>query len=149
MVFALLGGCSGGGDVTIDVTHDVCAPIVVTSAAATPPQLAGIDDALALWRSHGVASIERADGAGLEIRFESAAEAFYGVYDDEHGIIYINRAITDPAALSIVIAHELGHAFGLDHVSGRPSLMNPGNTGVLPTAEDDAAVQALWGPCPP
>lgn len=116
----------------------------------TEVQATGIDDALMLWRAHGVSSIERTDAEpALEIRFERAAGAFYGLYDDEHSIIYINAEIIDPRRLEIVIAHELGHAFGLDHITGRPSLMNPGNDDVLPTAEDNAAVQALWGPCPP
>ena len=146
-VFALVG-CSRGDDVTIDVTHDVCAPITLASASMTDGQATGIDDAIALWQARGVGTLERvADAATIEVRFESAAEAFHGVYDDENGIIYINTAITDPRPLAIVIAHELGHAFGLDHIAGRPSLMNAGNTLVLPTAEDDAAVQALWGPC--
>lgn len=118
----------------------------------TEVEATGIDDALVLWRAHGVRSIERsiarmdADPA-IEIRFEPAAASFYGLYDDERGIIFINAGITDARALSIVIAHELGHSFGLDHIKGRPSLMNANNDDVLPTAEDDAVVQALWGPC--
>jgi predicted Zn-dependent protease len=48
-----------------------------------------------------------------------------------------------------VIAHELGHAFGLVHVSPdtRPSVMNPGNTTVAPNDGDRAALEALWGTC--
>lgn len=148
-MLASLVACSGGGDVSIDVTHDVCAPITVTAPTATAAQLAGIDDALTLWRSHGVETLERADQGMIEIQFEPAAGLFFGLYDDENSVIYINQSITDPAKLQIVIAHELGHAFGLVHVAGTPSLMNPGNFEVPPTAEDDARVQELWGPCAP
>lgn len=148
-MLASLVACSGGGDVTIDVTHDVCTPITISSPAATASQMTGIDDAFALWRSHGVDTLERGSEGVIEVRFEPAAGLFFGLYDDENSVIYINAAITDPEKLQIVIAHELGHAFGLEHVTGRASLMNPGNFGVLPTAEDEAAVDALWRPCAP
>lgn len=149
-LLASLVACSGGGDVSIDVTYDVCTPITIFSPAATASQMKGIEDAFSLWRSHGVNTLERgSEGSMIEVRFEAAAGAFFGLYDDENSVIYINSAITDPEKLKIVIAHELGHSFGLVHVSGRPSLMNPGNTGVLPTAEDEAAVHELWGPCAP
>jgi hypothetical protein len=149
LLASLVACSSGGGDVSIDVTHDVCAPITVSSPTATEAQLAGIDEALTLWRSHGVERLEREDQGMIEIQFEPASGLFFGLYDDENSVIYINQSITDPVKLHIVIAHELGHAFGLAHVSGRPSLMNPGNTGVLPTTEDSAELQALWGSCAP
>lgn len=150
LLFAALGACSGGGgDVTIDITHDVCAPITVNSASLTEVQAKGIDDAMALWSDHGVTTLERSGAEpAVEVRFDHAAAAFYGLYDDVHSIVYINDDITDPKTLEIVIAHELGHAFGLSHITGRPSLMNAHNDHTLPTTEDEAAVRALWGPCP-
>lgn len=134
--------------------HDVCAPIALAVTQPTEAQAAGIDGAIALWRAHGVRTISMIHGgtAGegtIELRFEAAAPPFYGLYDDESGVVYINRAIEDLHPLSIVIAHELGHAFGLPHVelAERDSLMNPGNRVIPPNDADQAALEALWGRC--
>jgi hypothetical protein len=139
--------------------HDACAPLAITAAAATPAEQAGIDGALALWRDHGVTAF----GAGLpgaagpastatlaiDIQFADAAAVFHGVYDPGGDRVLINRDLTEPAMLAIVIAHELGHAFGLVHIApaARLSLMNPGNLVTPPTDADQQAVEALWGRC--
>lgn len=143
----LVSACGAGGDNTIDITHDVCAPIAVTSSGSSAVQTEGIDDALALWRARGVPYLGELGDSAIEIRFEPAALSFHGLYDDERGVVYVNSAISDRAALAIVIAHELGHAFGLEHITARESLMNPGNLDQPPTPEDEAALQELWGRC--
>lgn len=130
--------CSGGGgDSTIDRTYDPCALTIVVDEAGRQ----GVDDALALW------GFTEAEGPPLPVTFEAAATSFRGLYDDERGIVIINSAITDPAVRAIVIAHEMGHAFGLEHRSDRTSVMNSGNLKTAPTDEDRADVSALWGPC--
>ena len=153
--WTLLAACGGNpADTTIDIVHDVCAPISVSVSAPTDAQRAGIAGALELWRAHGVGTLSVLDGVpagtdSIQLRFEPAALAFHGLYDDETGVVYINSDIEALVPLSVVIAHELGHSFGLPHVpSGeRPSLMNPGNLITPPTEADQAAVMALWGPC--
>lgn len=144
-----LAACGTSADVTIDNTHDACAPLALVSGKATTVQLAGMQAAEALWRDRGAPSLGLRAGATLEVRFEPAAAPFHGVYDDENAVIYINDDLADETTLSIVIAHEVGHAFGLVHVpaSERPSLMNPGNLATPPTADDQAALAAIWGSC--
>ena len=154
--------CGGDpADTTIDIVHDVCAPVSLTVDAPSDAQRAGIDGALALWRDRGIETVrvvDRADpiaagalapGDAIELRFEAAGGPFHGLYDDETSIVYVNSAIEDPGPMAIVIAHELGHSFGLPHVATaeRSSLMNPGNLMTPPNDGDQAAIEALWGPC--
>ena len=127
--------------------HDPCAPLALVATAPTTAQQLALGDAQTLWRDHGAPSLGLRADATLEVRFRDAAPAFHGLYDDEQGLIYINRDIVDEPTLAIVIAHELGHAFGLVHVSDRASVMNAGNLSVTPTDADRDALATLWGSC--
>jgi hypothetical protein len=142
--------------------HDACAPLAITAASATSTEQAGIDGALALWRDHGVSAFDAAmpgaapgpapdvaTAGAIDIQFADAAAVFHGVYDPAADRVLINRDLTDPATVAIVVAHELGHAFGLLHIppAARLSLMNPGNLATPPTEADQQAVEALWGRC--
>lgn len=127
--------CGVETDTTIDITFDACAPVAI-AMPSDDLRASAVSHAFALW------GIERVDGDGLGLVFEDAAEAFHGLYDDEHAVIYINAKITDPEALAIVIAHELGHAMGLPHLAGA-SVMRAGNTTIAPTAADLARLGCL------
>jgi hypothetical protein len=149
-----LAAC-GGSDRSEYVARDPCATLVVTAGDATAVERDGIAGALALWRDRGVAAFDATAAAGaapagaIEIRFEDAAAAFHGVFDPAADQILINRDLADRATLGIVIAHELGHVFGLIHIApaARLSLMNPGNLITPPTDDDQRALEALWGSC--
>jgi hypothetical protein len=145
--FLPLVACGGTSSDAIALTHDACAPLALVSATPTAVQSAGIDKAQQLWRDNGVPSIGLRAGETVEVQFDDAAPPFHGLYDDQTGIIYINNDLTDETSLSIVIAHEVGHAFGLVHITDRPSVMNPGNLTIAPNAQDRIALEALWGPC--
>lgn len=147
LAITALAACSGTGDTTIDLTHDACAPLTLVSAAASELQRDGMTDAQLLWRDRGAPALGLRADATLEVVFEQGAGAFFGLYDDEEGIIFINSRIEDESALAVVIAHELGHAFGLPHITDRTSVMNPGNLRVPPNDADQAALAALWGNC--
>lgn len=140
----LLASC-GTGDTTIDITHDPCAGVAL-EGGTTAVQRAGLDGALRLWNEHGLLA-HPSEPSIISVVFEPASGAFRGVYDDELGIIHINDKIEDRGPLEIVIAHELGHAFGLPHINDRPSLMNPANLTQPPTEADREAIEALWGRC--
>jgi hypothetical protein len=142
-----LAACGGTSDGELARTFDPCAPIAITVDGSVE-EASGVDGGLALWRTSGVTGFDAATGGdALAIRFQDAAPAFHGFYDDTAGIVYINHDVTDPGELAIVVAHELGHAFGLLHVQDRVSLMNPGNLATPPTDDDRAALVALWGAC--
>src|SRR5262245_63968383 len=105
-----------------------------------------------MWRAHNVSGLSRDTASGaptVEIRFERAAPPFHGIYEDELGVVYVNSTLDDPEQRAIAIAHELGHAFGLWHVSAdeRSSVMNPGNLSVSPTSADGMALVEIWGAC--
>jgi hypothetical protein len=165
-MLAALTACSADPSASY-LARDPCAALVVNAADATPLELDGITAAFALWREHGVSAFDAnpitanpitAIPAGamptgtvdpIAIRFDDAAETFHGVYDPPSATITINRALTDRATLAIVIAHELGHVFGLAHVPAatRASLMNPGNLATPPTDADQRTLETLWGTC--
>lgn len=148
---AVIVSCGdGGGDTTIDIVYDPCA-VVVEARGSSQAQTLGVSQAVELWNR--VAGLRLTlsgaeDLPRLVLRFEDAASIFHGVYDDERGVIFINDDL-DGDALVVTAAHELGHAFGLSHVSTRVrrSVMNPNNLTVSPTTEDVAKLHALWGNC--
>jgi hypothetical protein len=168
-------GCTDDTASGTGVTFDACAPLAIGVAPAlTSVQAEGLTDALSMWNqaagtvlvstSATFPNAPTADAAPsstgvtanattmprVPLAFQAAAPPFHGLYDNRAGQIFINVDLTAVDPLRITIAHEIGHAFGLVHVSPdvRPSLMNPGNTTIGITPEDVTALAAIWGSCP-
>lgn len=114
--------------------------VVAPPAAASPMQRDAVAAGLELWNSRGLTRLSSSgEGEPIALSFQPAASLFHGLYDPKTGEVLINDSMDDPAEISIVVAHELGHAMGLQHVDARtrPSVMNPGNVTLGPTEEDN------------
>jgi len=156
---AALAGCapSSYGGVS-GTTFNLCAPLAVSpDADATADQLDGIGQALALWNQQAGTQLSLAPAGAaagtpetVPIHFQAAAANFHGLYDGQTAQVFINLNLPGHERV-VVIAHELGHAYGLVHVSPdqRASVMNPNNLSVDPTPADAAAMVAIWGTCGP
>jgi hypothetical protein len=164
-------GCADESAPISGLTFNACARLDVGVAPAlSAEQMQGVTDAMAMWnQAAGTAlgpmtmlpgaSSTTAEGVTnavtptpmVPLTFQVAAPPFHGLYDDRAGRIFVNQDLTDLGPLHITIAHEIGHAFGLPHVSPsvRLSLMNSGNTTIGVTPEDVDAVAAIWGRCAP
>jgi len=135
------------------LTFNPCTGLtLVADTTATDVQSQGVTAGAALWNASAASDLLSGSSAGgspaLPIHFQVAGAPFHGLYDAPSGQIYINDDLTGEA-LAITIAHEVGHSFGLVHVSSdeRASLMNPANLTVLPTVADVATLAGLWGRC--
>lgn len=152
-VACIASGCAIEVDSTIDLVFDPCATGVFAVEPVTDRELESIDHALAIWNEAAGLALERVEEGpsanAIEIAFVPTIAALRGVYDDEVGTIMINRNIVADEERALTIAHELGHAFGLHHVSAdeRASLMNPGVVTVPPTDEDVRELVKIWGDC--
>ena len=144
----MLAACTSDGTPQSSRTFDPCVPVTVGAPDASDAQRTSIAAAIEMWHAAGLAAPSDSGAAEptIVIRFESAAPAIFGLYDD--ATIHINIEL-DGAARSITIAHELGHAFGLVHVpiGERASVMNAGNLTIAPAGDDLAPLAAIWGAC--
>jgi hypothetical protein len=152
-LLSFLAGCGGPTSGGYAAVHfDPCQPLaVLPDADTTPEQRQAIADGIALWNAAASAQVSIAAAASgadltsalptLPLHYQRAAGAFHGLYDDRVAQVFINDDLSDHPRI-VTIAHEVGHSFGLVHVSGgeRPSVMNP---------DDVATLAGLWGRCAP
>jgi len=148
VVALVCAGCSGAsGPVPFAHVFDPCAPLAIAADGADASELATIEDASLLWREVGITGpLEPGASDAVAVAFGAAAPGVYGFYDDDAATIHVSDALSADQR-AIVLAHELGHAFGLVHVTGRESVMSSGNLTIPPTVEDRADLVALWGDC--
>jgi predicted Zn-dependent protease len=137
IVACVVAAC-GSGPSGPALTFDPCQPVVLAAPSVTADQRASIDDAIELWSAAGVTTLSVGDGPQLTVEFKSAAAVVYGYYDDTTATVYVNTEVTDAGQRAIVLAHELGHALGLDHVDDAAAIMYRLNqsSNEVPTAAD-------------
>lgn len=115
------------------------------SAAATNVVSASADAGAG---SHDGAAASPSAAPALPVHFRQAAAPSHGYFDPATGQVLVNLSLRSHE-LTVVLAHEVGHAFGLTHVSGRPSVMASGNLDVEPNEGDVTELVKLWGACTP
>jgi hypothetical protein len=145
----LLCACGAPPPSAPEVFYSACDPVLLIPQDASPEELASLDTAIGLWREVGLTAFSTTAtdaGAQVPVRFKDAPAPFHGVY--EAGVAFVNKKLAG-SERDITVAHELGHALGLPHVSKeeRPSLMNPGNLTVPPSTADIDDLRRQWG-CP-
>jgi hypothetical protein len=155
-LLVLGAACEGPSPAGPALRFDPCAPLaIVADPDATETQQAAITAAIELWNEMAlsrlalaVAPEPSARDAAVPIHFQRAGPPFYGLYDPGTGQLFINEALAGEGQI-VTIAHEIGHAFGLEHVSGddRVSVMNPGNLINEPTSADRDTLAIDWGYC--
>jgi hypothetical protein len=150
-VFGL--GCGGAAPSGPAVVFDACQPLeLAADPTATAAEAAGVAAGIALWNLAVGTHLTLASGADpvsgptLPIHFQQAAAPFHGLYDAPNGQIFINDDLTDHQ-LAVTVAHEVGHSFGLVHITDEPSVMNPANLMIEPQAVDIDTLETRWGPC--
>lgn len=144
--------CGGELDDDIDQVFDPCSAITLSPTNANDAELQSIHDAVGMWNGLGAelsvySDEEPSADTVIPIEFEDAAPMFRGIYRDEIGDVVINRSLSDQDKRAVVIAHELGHAFGLVHVEDDESVMMSGNVDLVPGSVDVAALTELWPDC--
>src|SRR4051794_6611497 len=150
--FAFVVGCGGAPPIdsaTSAVRYDACRPLtLLVDEGASSLQTQGVRAAIDLWNGRAFTLLQTGapvagDVSVLPVHFRPAASPSRGFFDPVSGEVLINDELADHT-LAVVIAHEVGHAFGLAHVSDRPSVMAPANLNVEPTANDVDALAQLW-----
>jgi hypothetical protein len=149
LALAFAPACAPPPNTSLQIVYDPCGGLGVRALAeTTSPELAGVAAGLALWNATSSVQLHLDDAdTSVPVRFADAPDPMHGVYDDRAGEVVINqRLVPTPDPMAITVAHELGHAMGLLHVplSERPSLMNPGNVTLAPTAADVDSLWAVW-----
>lgn len=136
------------------MTFDPCSALTIVPIPATDPgEVQSVEDAVLLWSrvlpTRITVGEESPEAPVVKIVFESGDNFYRATYWDQLGAISISRDRLDRADYPVVIAHELGHAFGLPHVSTdvRPSVMNVGNLEIEPNDEDASPLRERWATC--
>src|SRR5687768_2981321 len=94
LVFTAAGCVAGGGDDTIDHVFDPCAPLTIDVRDLRTDEIESVRAAADLWiAAIGAPLVVMGDGDGeaagpmVPVQFDTAAPFFFGVYDDERGVI--------------------------------------------------------------
>jgi hypothetical protein len=149
-IFFVSSACAPSDE--IETVFDPCSPLaIVPGEGSAPSERDSIEQAIDAWNRVLPTRLEVGPHAGvpeLPVYFLSDI-GFRAAYFDKSVEIVVSRDKLAPDDLGLAIAHELGHSFGLFHVSKkeRLSVMNVGNLEVEPNREDALAVASLWEAC--